>query len=267
VMDMAASVINLIAVRWALQPVDHDHRFGHGKAEALAGLAQAAFIAGSALFLFLSALDRIWSPVPVTSPEIGMGMMLVSMLATGALVLYQYSVIRKTQSLAIQGDSAHYVGDLASNAIVILALFLTTLNTPFSLYFDPLCGLILALWISKSAWEIGKESVRHLMDEELPEDERKRIIALARANPHCLGLHDLRTRQSGPVRFIQLHLELADDLDLVTAHNIGEELEEAILAEFPYSEVIVHLDPLSVIPHDKRNSVLDPEVPSAYHNL
>lgn len=257
-MDIAASAINLIAVRLALQPPDQDHRFGHGKAEALAGLAQAAFITGSALFLFLHAINHIMSPETPKQLDTGLLMMGFSIILTLALVIYQKYVVSKTDSLAIKADSAHYITDLGTNLFVALTLFaVQALGSSWAIL-DPLCGLLLSLYIFKSAYEIATGSIAHLMDHELPIEERKAILAIAGSQEGVLGLHDFRTRQAGQTKFIQIHLELSDNLSLIEAHNIGEAVEEAVEQEFPGAEIIVHLDPLSVIPHDKRNSVQDP---------
>lgn len=256
-MDIAASGINLIAVRLALPP-DQDHRFGHGKAEALAGLAQAAFITGSALFLFLHAINHIVNPDIPKELDTGLMVMGLSIALTLGLVIYQRYVVAKTGSLAIKADSAHYITDLGTNLLVVITLVaVQALGSGWAIL-DPLCGLLLSFYIFKSAYEIAQGSIAHLMDHELPLEERKTILEIASSQEGVLGLHDFRTRQAGSTKFVQIHLELSDDLTLIDAHNIGEAVEEAIEKEFPGSEIIVHLDPLSVIPHDKRNSVQEP---------
>src|SRR5699024_9221076 len=126
VLDVAASVINLFAVRAALTPADHDHRFGHGKAEPLAGLGQAAFITGSALFLAINSIRLLWAPQPIENGALGVVVMGISIILTLALVYYQRRVIRKTGSLAIQADSLHYLGDVLVNIGVVAALILST---------------------------------------------------------------------------------------------------------------------------------------------
>lgn len=257
-MDIAASGINLIAVRLALLPPDQDHRFGHGKAEALAGLAQAAFITGSALFLFLHAINHIVNPEIPKELDTGLMVMGLSITLTLGLVLYQRYVVSQTQSLAIKADSAHYITDLGTNLLVVFTLIAVQALGPNWAILDPLCGLLLSFYIFKSAYEIAQGSIAHLMDHELPAEERTTILEIASSQDGVLGLHDFRTRQAGHTKFIQIHLELSDDLSLIDAHNIGEAVEENIEREFPGAEIIVHLDPLSVIPHDKRNSVQEP---------
>ena len=247
-MDVLASVINLFAVRYALQPADDEHRFGHGKAESLAGLGQAAFIAGSAGFLILQAVDRMLHPVEVKAPVVGIGVMVFAMAATLALLLIQRHVIRVTGSTAIKADALHYVSDLVTNGAIILALVLGMYGWPG---LDPLFGIAIALYVLYSAWGIGREAVSHLMDQELPPEIRQRMVALAHAPDEVKGVHDMRTRQSGQVYFVQIHLELDDDLPLYRVHDVADSVEASIRREFPGSEVIVHQDPVSIVNHDK----------------
>lgn len=247
VLDALASLINLIAVRHALTPADKEHRFGHGKAEALAGLSQSMFIAGSAGFLLLEAGRRIVDPVSVQYAGISIAVMVFSIAATLMLVLFQNYVIRKTQSTAIRADALHYKSDLVINASVILALWLSMRGLP---QFDAPIGMLIAVYILYSAWEIIRVSYDQLMDRELPDQERSKIKQIVLKHPKAKGLHDLRTRSSGTVTFIQLHLELDDDLSLLQAHNISDEVEESLLLEYPGAEIIIHIDPQSVLGHE-----------------
>ena len=247
VLDALASLINLIAVRHALTPADKEHRFGHGKAEALAGLSRSMFIAGSAGFLLLEAGRRIVDPVSVQYAGISIAVMVFSIAATLLLVLFQNYVIRKTQSTAIRADALHYKSDLVINASVILALWLSMRGLP---QFDAPIGMLIAVYILYSAWEIIRVSYDQLMDRELPDQERSKIKQIVLKHPKAKGLHDLRTRSSGTVTFIQLHLELDDDLSLLQAHNISDEVEESLLLEYPGAEIIIHIDPQSVLGHE-----------------
>jgi ferrous-iron efflux pump FieF len=212
-LDAMASLINLLAVRHALSPADKEHRFGHGKAEALAGLGQAAFISGSAALLLLESARRILEPGPVQAHGLGIGVMVFSIIATLVLLQFQQHVIRKTNSTAIKADALHYRTDLLANACVIIALVLSARG--WSL-FDPLIAIAIAFYILWSAWDIVSESLDHLMDRELPDRERDNIMRIANAHAEVHGLHDLRSRRSGVDTFIQLHLELDDDLKLVS---------------------------------------------------
>jgi ferrous-iron efflux pump FieF len=242
-MDVAASLINLFAVRYSLMPADKEHRFGHGKAESLAGLAQATFIAGSAAFLILHAIDRLMYPHPLEDIAVGIGVMIFAVISTLVLLLIQRHVIKKTGSTAIRADSLHYVTDLFTNLSIIAALALAQFGWPG---LDPIFAIGIALYILYSAWEIGHEAFQLLLDRELPDDIRNQIKSIAISHAGVHGIHDMRTRKSGQTEFIQLHLELDDDLPLVQSHKIADEVEMAIQKAFPMADIIIHQDPVSV---------------------
>jgi ferrous-iron efflux pump FieF len=246
-LDAFASLINLLAVRHAMTPADREHRFGHGKAEALAGLGQAAFIAGSAGFLLLESARRLLHPEPLESYGPGVIVMLFSIAATFALMLFQRHVVRVTNSTAIKADALHYRTDLLVNGGVILALVLASQGWSG---FDPLFAIAIAVYILYSSWEIVRLSMDHLMDRELPVAERENIKRIATDHPSVRGLHDLRSRRSGIDTFIQLHLELDDDLTLLKAHAICDEVESKLQVAYPSAEVIIHIDPISVVPDE-----------------
>jgi len=239
-LDAAASIINLLAVRHALAPADREHRFGHGKAEALAGLGQSTFIAGSAVFLCLESAGRLTHPQPVEAVPVGIAVMIFSMLATVALLMFQRHVIRQSGSTAIKADHLHYTTDLIVNGTVIVALVLASYGWPG---FDPVFAITIAFYIVYGSWEIVRESLDLLMDRELSDEDRSRIKAIIHGHPQTRGSHDLRTRKSGMTLFIQLHLELDGQLTLTQAHAISDDVEAMILAEFPEAQVIIHEDP------------------------
>lgn len=244
-LDAAASIVNLFAVRHALAPADAEHRFGHGKAEALAGLAQSAFIGGSALLLLSEAVHRLWTPVPVESGEIGIAVMALSMALTFALVRFQIYVVARTGSLAVGADRLHYASDFLLNGAVIVSLLASMMFRIDIL--DPLAGLAIGGYILWGSWKIGRGALDHLMDRELPEETREKIIAIARANPLILDVHDLRTRAVGPNISVQMHLEIDGNLTLNQAHAAADSVEEAVMAAFPGSDVIVHMDPAGIV--------------------
>ncbi len=243
-LDTAASVVNLVAVRHALTPADREHRFGHGKAESLAGMAQAAFIAGSSLLLVLEALSRLASPSRLVHAEIGIAVTVLSILLTLALVAYQRRVIRATGSVAIDADSLHYQGDLLLNGSVILSLVLATWLGWHVL--DPLFAVAIAGFLLHSAWTISGRSLDRLMDRELPDADRARLRAIALANPEVRAVHDLRTRSSGPDLFVQLHLEMDGAMTLQRSHEVSDAVEREILNAYPNAEVIIHQDPAGI---------------------
>lgn len=240
-LDLAASLVNLLAVRHALTPADREHRFGHGKAEPLAGLAQAAFITGSAVLLGLEALHRLVQPQPVAHSAIGIVVMAVSIAVTLVLVAFQRRVARASGSVAIDADALHYRSDIVLNASVILSLVLSTqLSLPA---LDPVFALAIAGYILYSAWTIVRASLDRLMDRELPDSDRARIRNIALHHSHIRSVHDLRTRSSGLDVFIQIHLEMDGTMSLQRSHEISDDVERDILAAFPNAEVIIHQDP------------------------
>jgi ferrous-iron efflux pump FieF len=239
-MDVGASLVNLLAVRYSLLPADDDHRFGHGKAEALAGLAQATFIVGSAIFLLLHAVGRIMDPVPVANVAGGLWLMGFAIAATVALLGVQRYVIRKTGSMAIRADALHYATDLITNAATVLALVLATYGFGS---LDPWFGIAIAIYIVYSAGRIGLQSVELLMDRELPGPEREAIRLCAVETQGVRGVHGLRTWRSGQRKVIQMHLELDPDMGLQEAHHIAVTVEEALLAEDPDADITIHQDP------------------------
>jgi len=243
-LDVGASLINLLAVRHALLPADKDHRFGHGKAEPLAGLAQAVFISGSALYILIEAGGRFLHPREVVNTDIGLGVMVVSIVLTLALIGFQRYVVKKTGSVAIQADSMHYKMDVLVNLGVIASLVLVS---QFGwLLADPLFAVAIALYIFRGAWEVGYSSLNLLMDQELPEDERQRIQEIALGHPGVLGVHDMRTRSSGMDLFIQFHLDMNGEITLNEAHEISEAVMYKIEVAFPRAEVLIHEDPAGV---------------------
>ena len=240
-LDAAASIVNLIAIRQALVPADAEHRFGHGKAEPLAGLVQVAFILGSSVVLAVEVIDRFRTGAAVTEMETGVTVMVISLLVTGLLVLLQRHVVRRTGSIAIRSDQAHYATDFLVNVSVIAALVLSTRLGWW--WIDPTIGLCIAIFIAGAALRVGKEALDMLMDREMDEVDRSRIKDIVRAHPEVMNLHDLRTRASGRDRFIQFHMELDGSLTLLQAHRISEMVEAEVCAAFPGAEVIIHEDP------------------------
>jgi ferrous-iron efflux pump FieF len=240
-LDVGASLLNLIAVRHALEPADKEHRFGHGKAEALAGLAQAAFIAGSAMFLVVQAGERLFNPRYVINTEIGYWVMVLAIALTIALVVFQRYVVKMTGSLAITADSTHYQMDVLVNASVIASLFLVS-EFGF-VWADPVFAIGIAGYILWGAWKIGVAAMNMLMDRELPDADRQRIREIALSHPSVLGVHDLRTRSAGNQVFIQMHLEMNGDITLHDAHVISDQVEASVMQAFPSAEVLIHEDP------------------------
>ncbi|MCZ6604537.1 MAG: cation diffusion facilitator family transporter [Alphaproteobacteria bacterium] len=240
-LDLVASLVTLFAVRHALSPADREHRFGHGKAEALAGLGQATFVAGSSTLLMIEAARRLIHPAQVQQPELGIAVMVVAIVLTLGLVLLQRRVVQRTGSVAIASDSLHYAGDLLTNIAVIVSLLLTA-SLGWTLV-DPLFGGAIGLFLLFNAWLIGRRALAVLMDQELPDEARAQILAIAKSHAGVSDVHELKTRESGPNRFIQFHLEMDGAMSLRRAHEISDEVEAALLVTFPDAEIIIHQDP------------------------
>ena len=242
VLDLGASLVTLYAVHHAVQPADREHRFGHGKAEALAGLGQAVFIAGSVVFLALEAGRRLFIPHPVEDSDAGMLVILIALLLTGLLILFQRFVIQRTGSIAVSADALHYQSDLLLNGSVLAGLYLSGhLGWTWA---DPAFALIVAGIIAHSAWRIVGSSLDVLMDRELPDEDRRRIRQIASEHVGVDAVHDIRTRSSGTRVFIQLHLEMDGDKPLREAHALGDRVMYAVEAAYPNAEVLVHHDPV-----------------------
>ncbi|MNF58994.1 MULTISPECIES: cation diffusion facilitator family transporter [unclassified Pseudomonas] len=241
-LDGVTSLLNLLAVHYALRPADDDHRYGHGKAESLAGMAQALFISGSAVLIALQAVERIKHPEPIGAAWLSIGVIIFSLLLTAALLVLQQRVVRETGSNAVRADSLHYRSDMLLNGSILIALVLAG----FGWYqLDAWFGLAIAAYILWSAIQIARESFAVLMDQELPPDVSQRMLELACSVPGVLGAHDLRTRVSGNHWFVQLHLELPGELTLTVAHGLSDQAADAIRAVYPQAEVLVHADPVA----------------------
>lgn len=243
VMDSLASLINFFAIRYSLVPADNEHRFGHGKAEALAGLGQALFIAASSLFLIHQSVLKLLEPSPIEQSGVGIAVMVFSIVLTFGLLLIQKYVVRETGSTAIEADSLHYLSDLAVNVGIIVVLALSQLGW---LWLDGSVGLVIAIFILFSAWRIAWDACQLLLDREMPDDVRTRIAAIVSSHPQALGFHDLRTRQSGRTSFIQLHVDLDETLTLRQAHTLVCQIQDDIVSAFPNADVIIHQDPVAV---------------------
>jgi len=243
-LDFFSSAINLIAVKSSLTPPDREHRFGHGKAEPLAGLAQGAFIAGSATFLIIEAISRLIEPEAIANETLGLIVMAISIVATLGLVTYQRMVVARTKSLAISADRAHYATDLATNIGVVISLVLTQ-QLGWKLA-DPIVGILIALFLAWSAWSVFRQSYDQLMDRELPDEDRAKIKSLVMRHAEVRNLHDLRTRASGLNTFIQFHIELDADISLTRAHEISDAVEADVMAAFPKAEILIHQDPAGI---------------------
>jgi ferrous-iron efflux pump FieF len=242
ILDGVTSLMNFFALRFALEPADDEHKFGHGKLESIAALTQSAFMIGSALVLVLNSLDVMFDERQVVRSEIGVAVSILAILLTLALVVFQKYVTKRSRSLIVEADSLHYQGDLLMNVAVILALIFVDFGI---IWMDAAMAIGIAIFLCISAWAVGKKAFEDLMDQHLPEVELQ-IQELVQSSPGGAGCHDVRCRQSGPNIFIQFHLEIDRKLPLWSAHEIGDRIENGIKEIYPTADIIVHLDPVTI---------------------
>jgi ferrous-iron efflux pump FieF len=240
-LDLLASLVTLYGVKLAAEPADHDHRFGHGKAEALAALFQVMLITASAAGIAWRAILAFGETRPTQDAEFGIGVSVVAIIATVALLAYQRSIIRQTGSVAIMADNMHYQSDVLLNGSVILAIMLDQYVGWRGA--DPVMGIAIALWLAWGAFRASSNAIDQLMDKEWPEGERARFIEVAARQPGIKGIHDFRTRRSGSHDFAQFHMEVDRNLTMFAAHDIVESVEHALRRAYPKVEVLIHLDP------------------------
>ena len=240
-LDLVASLVVLLGVRIAAVPADHDHRFGHGKAEALAALAQVALITVSAAFIGFRAVQRVLRGAQTSQAELGIGVSIVAIVLTIALITYQRNVVRRTGSLAIGTDRLHYSSDLLLNGSVIIALGLDQYAGVAGA--DAVFGLFIALWLLWGAWSASSHALDQLMDKEWPEERRRRFLAAAKEYPELAGLHDFRTRSSGTHYFAQFHVWVPADWTVREAHDRLDDAEQALRERFSDTEILIHVDP------------------------
>jgi ferrous-iron efflux pump FieF len=240
-LDLVASLVTLAGIRIAALPADSDHRFGHGKAEALVALVQIVLITLSALAIGYNSGLRLISGAPTGSAELGIGVSLAAMAVTLALILYQRRIIAQTGSVAIATDRVHYQSDLLLNGSVIAALILDQYAGLVGA--DAAFGLLIAAWLSWGAWRSSSRAINQLMDREWPEAQRSEFLAAAAEYPELAGLHDLRTRSSGSHDFVQFHVWVPGDWTVRDAHDRMDAVEEALQKRFPGTEILIHLDP------------------------
>jgi len=260
-LDLLASLVTLYGVRIAAMPADIDHRFGHGKAEALAALFQVALITASAAGIGWRAVQRLATDQPTAEAELGIGVSLVAIAATFGLLAYQKRVIARTGSLAIHADNIHYKSDLLLNLSVIIALLLDQYAGLVGA--DPVFGIAIALWLAWGAFKASSHAIDQLMDKEWPEERRERFLAVAAQHPELRGIHDFRTRRSGSRDFAQFHMYVAPEMSVKDAHDVMDEVEAKIAREFPGVEVLIHLDPEGHVDHPGNKLVETDVIPTA----
>jgi len=246
--DLFASSITYFAIRYSSEPADCSHRYGHGKAEALSALIQAAFIAGSGIFILYDGINRLFSPRTLNETGIGILIMVVSLILTLLLIFYQKYVAARTHSKAISADSAHYTVDVMTNLSIILTLIVVKF---FDInWFDTLIAVVISVYLLINAWKLAKDALNTLMDKELSPEIRENIRKIVMSCANVYGLHDLRTRDLGGAYLFELHLELDGSLPLHTTHQYSDEVENQLRKAYPNAQIIIHQDPAGL--HEDR---------------
>lgn len=240
-LDVIASLTTLMGVRIAAQPADLDHRFGHGKAEALVSLAQVVLITLSGIGILWRAGDRLMTGSKTDAMGTGIAVSLLAIALTFLLLWYQREVIARTGSVAIKTDNIHYKADLMVNGAVIAALVLDQALRIRGA--DEIFGIGIALWLMWGAYRASSEAIHQLMDREWPEEERQEFLDTAAQYDELRGLHDLRTRKSGTLRFVQFHVWVPADWTVQEAHDRLDHVEEQLQQRFPDTEILIHVDP------------------------
>lgn len=255
-LDLFGSLVAAGAVRYAALPPDDNHRFGHQKAEALTSLAQVALITASATLVAWESIQRLLDPEPIQRPAFAIAVLALSLVITLCLVTFQTLAIKRSGSLIVEGDRAHYMGDVIANSGALIAVVI-------SAYFafpqaDPIAGLLAAVFLAVAGWQVARKAIPQLMDEELPEAERAVIHEILNQDADILGFHALRTRRAGGSRFIQVDIQINPDLSFRQAHEISDRIELAIETAFPNADVIVHPDPAGEARIERRVLTPDP---------
>lgn len=240
-LDLIASLATFFAVRWAALPPDDDHRYGHGKAEGLASLVQAGMVLASGVFIGWEAVQRIFDPRPVTSGGWAVGVVLLSIAVTAGLVWMQTQAMKKTGSLAVAGDRAHYAADLAANVVVLVGVISGAFLQAPGL--DAAAGLVVAVWLAWGALNLLRGAADHLLDRAASDAERAAIVAAVTEDARIANVHQLRTRMTGQALIVQMHVDLDPDLSLKAAHDITLDAEKRVLEAFPHADIMIHADP------------------------
>ena len=242
--DLFSSLISFVAVYFSTKPISYTHRYGYGKTEAISALMQAVFVGASGFFVFFDGINRLFNPIEILNAEAGVYIMLFSIFMTLLLVIFQLYVAKKTNSLAIKADTAHYLVDFLTNSAVIISLTLTKIFD--FVYFDIVAAIFISIYLLFNAYSLGKESLEQLTDSELDDDIRANIEKIVLGCENVMGMHDLRTRNVANVYYIEFHLELDGGNSLFLTHKITELVEKNILQHYPSSQVLIHQDPYGI---------------------
>lgn len=241
IQDSMTSIVNFFAVKHASEPADKEHRFGHGKAQALGAMTQGFIIAAASIFLLKESIHRLMEPQPISEIGLGIGITLFALVATFVLITFQKFVIKKTNSLSIRADMAHYTGDIMMNVGVIVSMLMAYyLKWTFV---DALFGIMVAGYLFIVVYQIIKEAITILMDAELSDSFRKKIKTMTLSFPEVKEIYQLKTRQSGNCIFVQFCVSLDKKITLEQAHDITDKIESALTKTDSNIQVIIHPEP------------------------
>ena len=254
--DVISSLITLIAVIYAEKPLTCNHRYGYGKAEAVSALVQAAFISGSAFFILYDAAYRLTHPVVLQSTMIGIWIMIVSLIITCTLVVFQKHIIRHIHSQAIEADNKHYIIDIAANAAVLLSLL--AVHYLQWEWVDMVFAVIISLYLMATAYKIARTALEEITDREIDNAIKARIIRAVMSIDGIKGYHDFRSRLSGNRAFIEIHLEFDGTCSLIEVHHLVELAEEQIMLIYPQAQTIIHQDPFGIEEKRLDNDIIGP---------
>lgn len=252
--DILASLISFTAISFSTKPANQNHRYGYGKSEALSALLQAIFVAASGFFVIFDGIKRLIHPVELLQTDLGIAIMVFSIFMTALLVLYQAYVAKKTKSLAIKADMAHYTVDFLTNSAVIISLLLVHFFG-FA-YFDIIAAFFISFYLLYNAYQLARESIEQITDKELSDEIRESIKNIVKNSKGVHGMHDFRTRCLGDIYYFEFHIELNGQLSLNKAHELTEAVERKILEIYPNSQILIHQDPLGVR-EDRFDHLLD----------
>ena len=253
VTDFLASLISFIGIRFATKPATYNHKYGYGKSEALSAFLQAIFVGASGVWVIIDGIKRLINPIVISDVNLGIGIMIFSIISTALLVAFQTYVANKTNSLAIRADRAHYTVDFLTNATVILSLIFVRLFD--FLYFDVIAAIFISIYLLFNAYELAIDAVEQLTDKELPLEIKDKVSVLVKNTTDVHGLHDFRTRSLGDIYYFELHLEIDGNLSLFKAHQITHVVEQKIKNLYPDCQVVIHQDPLG-IKEDRLDSMI-----------
>ena len=253
IQDCFLSATNFVAVRYAMQPADEDHRYGHGKMEGIAALGQAAFILGSCVYIFLDAIRRFSQGASVEYPTLTIIVIVGAIIMNAILVVYQNIVIKKSNSLAIEADKAHYSGDIGIHVGVIIAIIADAFLG--WRWVDPVIAILIALWLGRLSWVIGGKAINMLMDRELEDTERDQIKDIIFKTKGVMNLHDLRTHRHGQMTMMSFDIEVDPSLSVIDAHNIAKRVEDRLHKTYPDSEIMIHVDPCGDITDSRHKKI------------